>query len=105
MRVTRITANNRSMGNFIYLASQSPRRSQLLAQLGIRHELLLAGSDEDAEAIEAMLPNEPPARYVKRVTALKSWMDEWLDDMAQGIPDLEPHEARLAAIIAADERS
>ncbi len=59
------------MHKFIYLASQSPRRSQLLAQLGIRHELLLAGRDEDVEAIEAMLPNEPPARYVKRVTALK----------------------------------
>ncbi len=71
MRAIRITANKLSMHDFIYLASQSPRRSQLLAQLGIRHELLLAGSDEDAEAIEAMLPNEPPTNYVKRVTALK----------------------------------
>ena len=59
------------MHKFIYLASQSPRRSQLLAQLGIRHELLLAEPDEDAEAIEAMRPHEPPARYVNRVTALK----------------------------------
>ena len=59
------------MHKFIYLASQSPRRSQLLAQLGIRHELLLAGPDEDAEAIEAVLRHEPPASYVKRVTALK----------------------------------
>ena len=63
------------MPEFIYLASQSPRRSQLLDQLGVRHELLLpnvAGDvQEDAEAIEAVLPNEPPADYVERVTALK----------------------------------
>ncbi len=59
------------MPSFIYLASQSPRRRQLLEQLGVRYELLLPGPDEDAESIEAVLPNEAPARYVKRVTALK----------------------------------
>jgi len=56
---------------FIYLASQSPRRRQLLEQLGVRHELLLPGSDEDAESIEAVLPGEAPATYVQRVTQLK----------------------------------
>jgi septum formation protein len=56
---------------FIYLASQSPRRRQLLDQLGIRHELLLPDADEDTEAIEAVVPGEAPARYVKRVTDLK----------------------------------
>jgi septum formation protein len=59
------------MTNFIYLASQSPRRSQLLAQLGVRHELLVAGADEDAEALEAQLPNEAPLHYAQRVTQLK----------------------------------
>ena len=59
------------MPSFIYLASQSPRRRQLLEQLGVRYELLLPGPDEDAESIEAVLPNEAPARYVRRVTALK----------------------------------
>jgi septum formation protein len=59
------------MHGFIYLASQSPRRSQLLTQLGVVHELLLPGVDEDAEALEAVLANEAPALYVKRVTALK----------------------------------
>ena len=63
------------MPDFIYLASQSPRRSQLLDQLGVRHELLLpnvAGDvQEDAEAIEVVLPDEAPADYVERVTALK----------------------------------
>ena len=60
-----------SSSSFIYLASQSPRRSQLLAQLGVRHELLLPDVDEDSEAIEAVLPGEAPARYVRRVTGLK----------------------------------
>ncbi|MGJ7556366.1 Maf family protein [Variovorax sp. RB3P1] len=59
------------MSDFIYLASQSPRRAQLLGQLGIRHELLLADASEDAESLEAVLPNEAPAAYVQRVTALK----------------------------------
>ena len=56
---------------FIYLASQSPRRRQLLEQLGVRYELLLPGPEEDAEAIEAVLPGEAPADYVQRVTQLK----------------------------------
>lgn len=59
------------MTAFIYLASQSPRRSQLLTQLGIRHELLLPGAEEDAEALEVVLPNEAPKAYVQRVTQLK----------------------------------
>ena len=56
---------------FIYLASQSPRRAQLLGQLGVRHELLLADDDEDAEALEAVHGAESPAAYVQRVTGLK----------------------------------
>ena len=56
---------------FIYLASQSPRRSQLLDQLGVRHELLLASPDEDAEALEDHIPGETPAVYCERVTQLK----------------------------------
>lgn len=59
------------MKAFIYLASQSPRRSQLLDQLGVRHQLLLPDADEDAESLEAALPREAPAAYVVRVTQLK----------------------------------
>ena len=59
------------MVNFVYLASQSPRRRQLLEQLGVQYELLLADASEDAEALELALKNETPAAYVKRVTALK----------------------------------
>jgi len=56
---------------FVYLASQSPRRRQLLEQLGVAHELLLPDPHEDSEGLEAVLPGEAPARYVQRVTALK----------------------------------
>ncbi|MDP2440524.1 Maf family protein [Rhodoferax sp.] len=59
------------MSHFVYLASQSPRRRQLLEQLGVAYELLLPADDEDAEALEAVLPNEAPLRYVQRVTQLK----------------------------------
>jgi septum formation protein len=60
-----------SDSKFVYLASQSPRRRQLLEQLGIRYELLLADDTEDAEALEVVLPNEAPRTYVQRVTLLK----------------------------------
>lgn len=59
------------MKNFVYLASQSPRRRQLLEQIGVQYELLLATPEEDAESLEVVLPNEAPLTYVKRVTQLK----------------------------------
>ena len=56
---------------FVYLASQSPRRRELLGQIGVRHELLLAGADEDVESLEAEIAGELPAVYVERVTRAK----------------------------------
>jgi septum formation protein len=56
---------------FIYLASQSPRRAELLAQLGVAHQLLLADETEDAESLEDIRGAEAPATYVQRVTKLK----------------------------------
>ncbi len=56
---------------WLYLASQSPRRRQLLEQWGVDCRLLLPDPAEDAEALEQVLPNELPAHYVKRVTRLK----------------------------------
>jgi septum formation protein len=57
---------------FVYLASQSPRRQELLQQLGARFELLLPRADEDAEALEAELDQEAPDAYVMRVCAAKA---------------------------------
>ncbi len=59
------------MKDFVYLASQSPRRRQLLEQMGVCYELLLAAPDEDAELLERVIPGEAPLTYVKRVTQLK----------------------------------
>jgi septum formation protein len=56
---------------FVYLASQSPRRQQLLQQLGVRFELLLPDASEDAEALEAVRPGEGAEAYVRRVTRAK----------------------------------
>jgi septum formation protein len=60
-----------SAPGFVYLASQSPRRRQLLEQIGVRYEMLLAGADEDAESLEAVRAGERPEAYVERVTRAK----------------------------------
>ncbi|TKC83177.1 septum formation inhibitor Maf [Trinickia terrae] len=57
---------------FVYLASQSPRRQELLSQLGVRFELLLPRPDEDAEALEAERDGEAADRYVLRVCVAKA---------------------------------
>jgi septum formation protein len=57
---------------FVWLASQSPRRQELLRQVGLPFELLAPGPDEDAEALEAVRVGETPTRYVERVVAAKA---------------------------------
>ena len=56
----------------IYLASRSPRRLDLLRQLGIECRLLLDDDELRAEALEAVLPGERPAAYVHRVAMAKA---------------------------------
>ena len=56
---------------YLYLASQSPRRAQLLEQLGVAHRPLLADEAEDVEQLEAERSGELPADYVRRVTLAK----------------------------------
>ena len=56
----------------IYLASQSPRRQELLQQLHVEFDLLLPDASEDTESVEAGLPNERPLAYVKRVVRAKA---------------------------------
>jgi len=57
---------------YVYLASQSPRRQELLQQLGIGFQLLPPDADEDVEALEAELPGEAAAMYVRRVCLAKA---------------------------------
>ena len=58
----------------IYLASRSPRRRELLTQIGVRYKLLLfrAHSGRDADVDEAPLEGEAPAAYVERVARIKA---------------------------------
>ena len=58
----------------IYLASRSPRRRELLAQIGVRFELLMFRGvpREDPDVDESVLPGEHPEDYVVRVTLAKA---------------------------------
>jgi len=55
---------NRSPG--LYLASRSPRRLELLAQLGLSPQVVAADSDE------SVAPGESPAAYVARIANAKA---------------------------------
>lgn len=66
-----MSATPAAVHDIVWLASRSPRRRQLLDQLGVRHALLLADADEDAEALEAERAGELPRDYVERVTRAK----------------------------------
>ena len=74
------------MSDFIYLASQSPRRSQLLDQIGVAHKLLLAGPDaridcvlDDDGSIEVRVAHEvarklaPKNRISLMPTSVRVW--------------------------------
>lgn len=50
----------------IYLASRSPRRGELLSQIGVLHEVA------PAEVDETPLPGEAPAEYVIRLALAKA---------------------------------
>jgi len=58
----------------VYLASRSPRRRELLAQIGVRYNLLLFRSRPESreEVNEDPLPGEAPAAYVERVARAKA---------------------------------
>ncbi|MEC5159819.1 septum formation protein [Janthinobacterium sp. CG_23.3] len=58
----------------IYLASKSPRRRELLRQIGVDFELLLLRSDgpRGADVTETVLPGEAALDYVARVANEKA---------------------------------
>jgi septum formation protein len=86
-----ITQGDRS----IYLASRSPRRRELLAQIGVRFHLLLFRDkpETDAELDESPLAGESPAAYVERVARAKA---------LAGWNRLEQRNLPRAAVLAAD---
>ena len=79
----------------IYLASRSPRRRELLAQIGVRfHLLLLRGEPSpDPELDETPLEGETPVTYVERVARAKA---------LAGWRRLEQRNLPRAAVLAAD---
>jgi septum formation protein len=52
--------------DFVYLASGSPRRRELLQQIGVPFRVVGAAIDE------AVLPDETPLQYVERLAAAKA---------------------------------
>lgn len=62
---------------FIYLASASPRRHELLKQMGVEHEVLHVPAPEGED--EPQLPNEAPEDYVRRTAREKALRaQDWL---------------------------
>ena len=86
---------NTQIDRSIYLASRSPRRRELLAQIGVRFHLLLFRDkpETDAELDEAALEGEAPAAYVERVARAKA---------LAGWKRLEQRNLPRAAVLAAD---
>ena len=79
----------------IYLASRSPRRRELLAQIGVRFHLLLFRDQPraDPELDETVLTGESPAAYVERVARAKA-LAGWKRIGQRNLP--------RAAVLAAD---
>ena len=79
----------------IYLASRSPRRRELLAQIGVRFHLLLFRDkpETDLELDEAPLAGELPPAYVERVARAKA---------LAGWRRLEQRNLPRAAVLSAD---
>ncbi len=65
----------------IYLASRSPRRRELLDQMGVAHDVLNTDIDESA------LPDETPHDYVLRIATAKAYTG-WQAVLTLGLPRL-----------------
>ena len=79
----------------IYLASRSPRRRELLAQIGVRFQVLMFRDrpDTDPELDESPLEKETPRNYVERVARAKA---------QAGWKRLEQRNLPRAAVLSAD---
>jgi septum formation protein len=58
----------------IYLASKSPRRRELLTQIGVHFDMMLfrTGTREDPDTNESTRAGETPDEYVRRVASAKA---------------------------------
>ena len=71
---------------FIYLASKSARRRELLSQIGVGFDVLKLreGPGRDADVIEVVEDGEPPLHYVERIARTKANAG-WQSMLARGI--------------------
>lgn len=71
----------------IYLASKSPRRRELLKQIGVNFELLMLRSFPEARAdvVEQPLPGEAPSDSARRLAHAKAETG-WLRSAQRGLP-------------------
>ncbi|PSJ18504.1 Maf family protein [Nitrosomonas supralitoralis] len=81
--------------NQIYLASRSPRRRELLSQIGVRFNLLLMRetSGRTIDIDERPLETETPADYIYRITQLKA-NESWKRLLQRRLP--------IAPVLVAD---
>jgi septum formation protein len=86
-KLTIKTAKNHSMNKHIYLASRSPRRAELLQQIGVDFEVLPSDVDE------APLSGEAPQDYVVRLARLKAEV---------GLARLKGSDMLMLPLLAAD---
>ena len=79
----------------IFLASRSPRRRELLHQIGVGHELLLLREDSrrGSDVDESPHPDEAPRAYALRVAGAKA---------AAGLQSLSRRAGMLKPVLAAD---
>ena len=111
--------------NRIYLASRSPRRRELLKQIGVSFESLLVREDlrRGVDVDETPLPGEPPGVYALRIARAKAAValrqiaqralpqkpvlaaDTTIvfDDRIIGKPEDEKHAARILRALAGRE--
>ncbi|HET8710493.1 MAG TPA: nucleoside triphosphate pyrophosphatase, partial [Spongiibacteraceae bacterium] len=79
----------------VYLASQSPRRRELLAQIGVAHRVLSVDIDE------GLRRGELPADYVQRLAREKAAVG-WQDVVARGLERAPVIGADTAVVIDGD---
>ena len=71
---------------FIYLASKSARRRELLSQIGVGFDVLKLreGPGRTADVVEVVEDGEPPLHYVERIARTKANAG-WQSMLARGI--------------------
>jgi septum formation protein len=81
--------------DFVYLASGSPRRRELLTQIGVPFKVLKVSVDE------ALVPGEAPENYVVRLAKTKAARG-WEVSRAPRPPEPGPAASNAAPVLAAD---